>query len=71
MKQFLAALLIFALGVVASWAVFSATAEIQEQKEIELAQLEDKIETAKIGSHVKLLGHGFLKTSRPAQTAQK
>lgn len=34
MKNFIAGILIFALGVVASWAFFSATASVQEEREI-------------------------------------
>lgn len=66
-KTLLSILCIFICGLVAGWAFFSATAETQVLREVEFSALESKIADAKIGSFVKLQGHGFLKTSRPQE----
>lgn len=60
MKDILAFLLIFALGIVVSWALFTATAEVQERREITQSQCDRELSRCTTGAHCRVQGRDLL-----------
>ena len=60
-KQITIGAVCIGVGVIVSWAILTSAA--QEQANREATALTSKVENARVGQHIKINGHGFLKTS--------